>query len=350
MTARDLRPETPTRALLRRVQRRSSAAAGGGVNVIPPVPNRKKSTSKLRLEVPAADQQSDACNTGSVEMASSESEDRESSLLGEIDQLYQNVKIKDARIEELEELLREATLLEGPSCATQSGGLTRAAALKLEREFASQEFILQGLQKDNEAKTIEVERLRRDKKTMSDYLARQLGSDDWEAIVFGVNSSFYSNRKESERHATAKAMIRNESFSTPLRSFKGPMARFVQSSDGIDSSFFSADESVMDHPLTSLASSPVKGASMIQSKLAATEIAAATTASEATASSGGIDLAAMLTLIEAQKMLIKGFERSNALKMIECQETIKRAREGEQLWNKRLEQHMQKSIDVAPIV
>ncbi len=70
---------------------------------------------------------------------------------------------------------------------SEKGGLTRRAAVKLEREFASQELILKGLQRDNERKTIEVEALRRRLRAITDYLVAMHGEADWESVVLGAS-------------------------------------------------------------------------------------------------------------------------------------------------------------------
>ncbi|CAO1622426.1 unnamed protein product [Parajaminaea phylloscopi] len=73
---------------------------------------------------------------------------------------------------------------------SQSGPatLTWEAAKKLEDEFEAQEMILKGLQRDNEIKTIEVENLRRQMKTVSEFMSKQYGAD-WGAVVFGTDAT-----------------------------------------------------------------------------------------------------------------------------------------------------------------
>ena len=89
------------------------------------------------------------------------------------------------------------------SSSNSEKGLTRAAAIKLEREFLSQEMILKGLQRDNEDKTLEVEALRRKVKIMSDFLARQYGADDWEAVVSATSGITPSTTTAKEGTALA---------------------------------------------------------------------------------------------------------------------------------------------------
>jgi hypothetical protein len=209
-----------------------------------------------------------------------------------------------------------------PANGSSTTGLTRSAALKLEREFASQERILQGLQKDNEAKTTEVERLRRENKTMSEHLARQYGAEDWEQIVYGATSSSYAKRDKGLEAAKGSGIDTIEGSPKRLHvhilqpkngqgSKISPLGRMARLSEVTvaDSSFYSADES-MAEMTAPISSSPVP-------------------------STVNMDLAAILSLIEAQKLLIKGFERSNALKMVECQSKIDIAKEREGSWRQK---------------
>lgn len=246
-------------------------------------------------------------------------------LAVQIDKLHDAADAKDARIAELEAHLTTAAAagpgpdrISGamPVSGGGGGGLTRTAAAKLEREFASQERILQGLQKDNEAKTIEVERLRREKKVMADYLARQYGAEDWEAVVFGPASSYVKNSggqqvdMGSPPTSSRQQLILPGSQSMGSQLVKGPLGRVAKTSDGApDSSFYSADESVAD-VAGFLSSSPLP--------------------------TGQVDLSAILSLIESQKLFIQGFERTNALKLVECDEKIRQAREREAAWTTRL--------------
>lgn len=319
-----LRPETPTRALLRRVQRRSSA----GVPPPLPVPTKRCTMSKFDQVAEGSRQAiAEASSTPEMDTILQEQEDMEA-LMGQIDQMHLDIDGKDARIVELEAQLREATSNRSSSntvTTSQGGGLTRAAALKLEREFASQERILQGLQRDNEAKTIEVENLRREKKTMADYLARQYGVDDWEKVVFGPTSSYISRSKTLEAYTGDAEDTTPNKHSTgstsPIRPNKGPLARLAKTSEGVaEASFFSADESIVDPP-PQTSSSP-------------THIAPP---------AGAVDTAAILALIESQRMLIKGFERTNALKMVECNEKLRLAREREELWSRKIALHQQQT-------
>jgi hypothetical protein len=317
-----LRPETPTRALLRRVQRRSSAGVPP-----PPLPPKRYTISKLDQVAEGSRQSTaEASSTPEMDTTLQEQEDMET-LMGQIDQMHLDINGQDARIMELEAQLRETTSSRGSNtmATSQGGGLTRAAALKLEREFASQERILQGLQKDNETKTIEVEKLRREKKTMADYLARQYGVEDWEKVVFGPNSSYISRSGtlDAESGGAEETTPNKHSMGvmSPIRAAKGPLARLAKTSEGVaEASFFSADESIVDPPLPTSSSPP-----------------------PIMPSAAGVDLAAILTLIESQKMLIKGFERTNALKMVECNEQLRMANEKEELWSRKLTLHQQQT-------
>ncbi|SOV02615.1 uncharacterized protein UDID_02011 [Ustilago sp. UG-2017a] len=112
-------------------------------------------------------------------------ENGEEAAWAQVDELMDTVQLKNQRILELEKQVcsLQRDLQSEKERWKPSNGLTRAAAVKLEREFLSQEMILKGLQRDNEDKTLEVESLRRKIKVMSDFLARQYGADDWKAVV-----------------------------------------------------------------------------------------------------------------------------------------------------------------------
>ncbi|KDN43909.1 hypothetical protein K437DRAFT_257302 [Tilletiaria anomala UBC 951] len=118
-------------------------------------------------------------------------EEEQVALERQVDQLIELSEGKDARIIALEKQLednKKSLKMEKEKVKllqkrTEGGGLTRQAAVKLEREFASQELILKGLQRDNESKTIEVETLRRRLRVLTDFLIRQYGESDWESVV-----------------------------------------------------------------------------------------------------------------------------------------------------------------------
>ncbi|PWN25212.1 hypothetical protein BDZ90DRAFT_234415 [Jaminaea rosea] len=137
---------TPTRALLRRLRRRSSLAPSTSCN-FPLAPPPPVATSDRMAPATRS-----ATRTG-----------------------------KGAKVR-----AGTATGAETPCPQQRRGGprLTWEAARKLESEFEAQEKILQGLQRDNESKTIEVEHLRREARVMTSFLSTQYG-DHWEKIVFG---------------------------------------------------------------------------------------------------------------------------------------------------------------------
>lgn len=99
----------------------------------------------------------------------------------------------------------ERTTLLRDAGSHQGQGLTQEAAAALEQEFAEQERILQGLQRDNERKTIEVEELRRQKAKFEDFCARHFGVDDWHEMVFGVKQPRSPSSIECNRDAQAKS-------------------------------------------------------------------------------------------------------------------------------------------------
>ncbi|UZJ51614.1 hypothetical protein CBS101457_000934 [Exobasidium rhododendri] len=297
-----LRPETPTRALLRRVQKRSSA----GGSRTPPTSRSKRavtSPSNLQEEVGFEEDRDDGDDN--------DEEDEEiSDLESKYDEMNHDPKKRSARAGGSEALLSVNT---SRSPSADKGRLTKAAAAKLEREFASQECILQGLQKDNEAKTIEVEKLRRQTKLMAEHLARHYGVNDWEAMVFGSSASYL---KSASTDLGAHPRSENDDV-TPARSSKGPLVTTAQRSSAAlaDSSFYSADETNEEEAARS-SSPPAPKA----------------------------DLSAILSLMEAQALLIRGFEKSNTLKMVECNDKIRLAKEREEIWSQKLALH-EKSLN-----
>lgn len=96
--------------------------------------------------------------------------------------------------------------------ASTAKGLTWEAAKKLEREFEAQEMLIRGLQSDNERKTVEVEEMRRERRTIYQFLERNHG-EDWRILVFGAPAASGSsssantagNRDDDEDHAAAEA-------------------------------------------------------------------------------------------------------------------------------------------------
>lgn len=154
-------------------------------------------------------------------------ENGEEAAWAQVDELMDTVQLKNQRILELEKNLsqlqrdlqtekdRSKPLKGANPGAGQDKGLTRVAAIKLEREFLSQEMILKGLQRDNEDKTLEVETLRRKVKIMSDFLARQYGPDDWEAVVAASSGNLVPSTA-AEKSAVA-ASPEKESLSAVAR-------------------------------------------------------------------------------------------------------------------------------------
>lgn len=67
-------------------------------------------------------------------------------------------------------------------------GLTKKAAAVLEKEFASQERILQELQRDNELKTQDAVQYKRQITKLEAFCAKYFGPDDWKVTVFGSMS------------------------------------------------------------------------------------------------------------------------------------------------------------------
>ncbi len=327
-------------------------------------------------------------------------ENGEEAAWAQVDELMDTVQLKNQRILQLEKELAQCqrdlqaekdrikpSSKAGNANAGQEKGLTRAAAVKLEREFLSQEMILKGLQRDNEDKTLEVEALRRKLKLMSDFLSRQYGPDDWEAVVqasSGLAAATISGAKES----TVAASPDKESLSAVARLLG---AANVASPRGANRAIFTPllGSDAMANPFSPMAASPTKTGAAINnddeliptiarlhtpasspSKMfvssfarprtsldnANDELANETTEQvrqeeissphpnlEATACANlsvkntagpnglpaGIDRNMLLASIESVRLLIQGFERKNAMRRAELEATIDNALQAE---------------------
>ncbi|KAN0061009.1 hypothetical protein ACQY0O_006743 [Thecaphora frezii] len=179
-------PVTPTKALLKRIHRRSSALPA---TEEPPLPALAASKHARRTSAQAQNLPP-STKEAAEERDTPEDEDEDKAVWDEVTQLLDTVQIQNERILELErknrDLERElANEKERAKAARErpEKGLSRLSAIKVEREFLSQEMILKGLQRDNEDKTLEVESLRRRLKIMSDFLAKQYGEEDWQGVV-----------------------------------------------------------------------------------------------------------------------------------------------------------------------
>ncbi|EPQ28236.1 uncharacterized protein PFL1_04063 [Pseudozyma flocculosa PF-1] len=211
-------PVTPTKALLRRIHRRSSVLPPGEAPP-PPLPSAftapataaaaasssktgRRISSQLQRDPPVIEAEAEHRGKGDADKTEhdkdGEDEDEDEAVWKEVGQLLDTVQMQNERILDLDKRNRElerelANERDKAKAARERSdkGLTRLSAIKVEREFLSQEMILKGLQRDNEDKTLEVENLRRRLKIMSDFLAHTYGDDDWQGVVaagVGVSS------------------------------------------------------------------------------------------------------------------------------------------------------------------
>ncbi|KAK0551810.1 hypothetical protein OC846_003109 [Tilletia horrida] len=171
-----LPPQTPTRALLNRIRRRShiNGTSGGS---IPPLPSAQPFPSLLVTRSSGAPP---------LDIAT---EDEQAALEKQVDDLLEAGESKDKIIADLKkanaELRAEVKLqkqLVEEIKSSNKKRLNEQTLSNLEQEFHQQENILQGLQRDNEEKTIEIERVKRKGKLLTEYL-HKLHGDDWAAVV-----------------------------------------------------------------------------------------------------------------------------------------------------------------------
>ncbi|KAI3488729.1 hypothetical protein L1887_47070 [Cichorium endivia] len=327
-------------------------------------------------------------------------ENGEEAAWAQVDELMDTVQLKNQRILQLEKDLAQCqrdlqaekgrikpSSKAGNANAAQEKGLTRAAAVKLEREFLSQEMILKGLQRDNEDKTLEVEALRRKLKLMSDFLARQYGPDDWEAVVqasSGLVAGASSGAKESAVAASpdkeslsavarllgaanaASPRAANRAIFTPLlgndamANLFSPMAASptktgaaINNDDELiptiarlhtpASSPSKMFVSSFARPRTSLDNANDELASVATEEVQQEETPSPHPNLEATDSANlglkntagpsglpaGIDRNVLLASIESVRLLIQGFERKNAMRRAELEATIDNAVQAE---------------------
>ncbi|PWZ03342.1 hypothetical protein BCV70DRAFT_197558 [Testicularia cyperi] len=422
-----LAPETPRRHLLKRINRRSSilpshdpteySSASTSVSSTVRASRRaslisdnagsaNRTPEAIREDENEVDLPDDHNNNESYDVHA-EDENGEEAAWAEVDELMDALQRRNQDILELEkknsELQRELQAERektrtGRGDRGGEGGLTRAAAIKLEREFLSQEMILKGLQRDNEDKTIEVEGLRRRMKVMSDFLAKQYGEDDWEAVVHGsvaavplnpVKEAPSSPEKEPREFSAVARVLsavpgRNAS---PRAQNKGRFAPTLGSDAEINPfspskmspsktmTAINNDDVVipalarMQTPLaspTKMYASATAGRSSLGNEFTVAhndesfeaetdEVEAALPTTEratgsldaghhaskqaATAAVSGVhapgptalnfDPEMLMASIESVRLLIQGFERNNAMRRAELQDTIERAVEAE---------------------
>lgn len=323
-------------------------------------------------------------------------ENGEEAAWAQVDELMDTLQLRDQRILELEKTvsqLQRDVQSEKDRTKQSKGknapanpedkGLTRAAAIKLEREFLSQEMILKGLQRDNEDKTLEVEALRRKVKIMSDFLARQYGPDDWEAVVSatsglassstGLKESLSTPSPEKESLSAVARVLNAANAGSPRAANRGKFT-LVLGSDANLNPFSPAASSPTKVGLGSInneemviptiarlqtpSSSPSK---LFTSSFAAPTSCLADASADApvdqeaaavpaedrasisqpvhaamdsrtdtlSALPAGVDANVLLASIESVRLLIQGFERKNAMRRAELESTIDKAIEAE---------------------
>lgn len=322
-------------------------------------------------------------------------ENGEEAAWAQVDELMDTVQLRNQRILELEKSvsqLQRNLQVEKDRCKSTKGkagpnnaedkGITRAAAVKLEREFLSQEMILKGLQRDNEDKTLEVEALRRKAKIMSDFLARQYGQDGWEDVVFASSGGVaISGAKESATvaspekaplsavarvlaaaNATGSPRAANRAkfapalgneinanpfspaASSPTKGLgatnnddmliptiarmqtpsSSPNKLFVPAFSGLRRSSSSDADDSIDEVADALAEDPTQQPSAVSPQEALQSKADARNTLPA-----GLDPNVLLASIESVRLLMQGFERQNAMRRAELESTIEKALEAE---------------------
>ncbi|KAE8214625.1 hypothetical protein CF327_g1993 [Tilletia walkeri] len=186
-----LPPQTPTRALLNRIRRRSQVAPSSQQQ--PALPS---TSSLLHHHHRPASQSLDLRRTSAHSVAAhdlgnedDDDGDEHTALERQVDALLEAGESKDKIVADLKknnaelraELKMQKQLVEELKLSNKKR-LNEQTLSNLEQEFHQQENILQGLQRDNEEKTIEIERVKRKDKVLTDYLLK-LHGEDWPSIV-----------------------------------------------------------------------------------------------------------------------------------------------------------------------
>ncbi|PWN48753.1 hypothetical protein IE53DRAFT_178874 [Violaceomyces palustris] len=315
-------PQTPTRALLQRIRRRSSALSQPPPSFHPSPPqdlvNHQPLTNQGTIQEGSYQEEEEE----EEEAREDQDQQEQAALEHQIDQLLALAERNEERIRKLEKLnsqLESQLKLEREQRSrdrertekVEKGGLTRQAAIKLEREFASQEMILKGLQRDNEEKTIEVESIRRKLKLLTDFLSREYGEQDWEAVVstklnLSTNLVVFQPSSSSSSSTTTVS-----SSSSPYKRALNLTSSTVSSSS---SSSSTATTTLMD-PLTKTRPGHRRQASASDIE----EDQGETTASNLQ------DPNSVLDSIQAIRLLLQGFERRNASRRSELEDMMERA-------------------------
>lgn len=403
-----LKPETPRRQLLKRIHRRSSVltsmdhpssllAPSSSTLALKPTSRRPslipESTSPHMVnatleEHDEAEQETEhahndhedtqlsgnfaAEGSGQDEFEDGGDENGEEAAWAQVDELMDTVQLKNQRILELEKNLssiqRDLALEKDrskPAKGSNSNnasdkGLTRAAAVKLEREFLSQEMILKGLQRDNEDKTLEVETLRRKVKIMSDFLARQYGADDWENVVSASTGTVLptstadkgaSSSPEKEPPSAVARVLSSMNIASPRPANKGKFSPGLVSDSSLNP-FFSPTKALNNDDtiiptiarMQSPASSPSKlfipsfaprrtsmdnADTTVEQDEQEAQPSPLPSETAALTLPVGVDPHVLLASIESVRLLIQGFERKNAMRRAELEKTIDSAIQAE---------------------
>jgi len=116
-----------------------------------------------------------------------------------------SVSSYEAAFEEIKNLKSDPSKLLRDISENGGNGLTRLAARQLEHEFSSQERILEGLQRDNEHKTIEVEELKRKLARIEESCAKVFGKEAWRDMVYPVSPR--PSEAKFEKHDVDSASV-----------------------------------------------------------------------------------------------------------------------------------------------
>ncbi|KAE8254489.1 hypothetical protein A4X06_0g868 [Tilletia controversa] len=186
-----LPPQTPTRALLNRIRRRSQVATSSSSSSSSSTSTSGSSLHPLQHR--PASQSLDLRRSSLSHTARTDNDDDDGdehvALEKQVDALLEAGESKDKIIADLKrnnaelraELKMQKQLVEELKQSNKKR-LNQQTLSNLEQEFHQQENILQGLQRDNEEKTIEIERVKRKDKVLTDYLLK-LHGEDWPNIV-----------------------------------------------------------------------------------------------------------------------------------------------------------------------
>lgn len=173
-------PRTSKGSIGIRTNRRHSAMIPSVAKISPPSNNVFLAPSSR----PITSVQSEVESVGSISQIETASQNSISSY--------------EAAFEEINNLKSDPSKLLRELSEIGQNGLTRLAARQLEHEFSSQERILEGLQRDNEFKTIETEELKRKLARIEESCAKIFGKDNWRGMVYPTSPRPSESRQEVE--------------------------------------------------------------------------------------------------------------------------------------------------------